>query len=81
MLVKKCASCSCRSNTDAAKLSKDKYEKLLDEHYTKAKSTVFGSWQDSEMRDWLVNHGFVKSNAQLKREEASPPAQMAASIC
>lgn len=46
-------------------------EKLLDEHYTRAKSTVWGGWYDSEMRDWLVNHGFLKSDYQAKRDEVS----------
>lgn len=59
------------SKTDAAKLTKEKYEKLLDEHYTRAKSSVFGSWYDSEMRDWLVQHGFLKSDIEAKRDEVS----------
>lgn len=46
-------------------------EKLLDEHYTRAKSTVWAGWYDSEMRDWLVNHGFLKSDYQAKRDEVS----------
>jgi len=44
----------------------------MDEHYNRAKSTVFGSWYDSEMRAWLVDHGYLKSDVQAKREEASP---------
>jgi len=59
------------STNDAAQLKKEKYEKLLDEHYTRAKSTVFSGWYDSEIRDYLVNHGFLKSNAQAKRDEVS----------
>ena len=57
------------SKTDAAKLQKDKYEKLLDEHYTRAKSTVWSGWYDSEMRAWLVDHGYLKSDYQAKRDE------------
>lgn len=57
------------SSTDAAQLKKEKYEKLLDEHYTRAESTVWGGWYDSELRDWLVGHGFLKSDAQAKRDE------------
>lgn len=59
------------SNTQAAQLKKEKYEKLLDEHYTRAKSTAFGGWYDSEMRDWLVQHGFLKSDYEAKRDEVS----------
>ena len=43
----------------------------MDEHYTRAKSTVFGSWYESDMRSWLVEHGYLKSDAQAKREEVS----------
>lgn len=57
------------SNTQAATLKKEKYEKLLDEHYSRAKSTAFGGWYDSEMRDWLVQHGFLKSDIEAKRDE------------
>jgi hypothetical protein len=38
--------------------------KLLDEHYTRAKSSIWGGWYDSEIRDWLVSHGYLKSDAQ-----------------
>ena len=57
------------STNDAAQLKKEKYEKLLDEHYTRAKSTVFSGWYDSEIRDYLVKHGYLKSDAQAKRDE------------
>jgi hypothetical protein len=43
----------------------------MDEHYTRAKSTYWSSWYDSEIRDYLVQHGFLKSDAQAKREEVS----------
>ena len=59
------------STNDAADLKKEKYQKLMDEHYTNAKSTVFGSWYDSEMRAWLVDHGFLKSDAQAQRDDVS----------
>jgi hypothetical protein len=59
------------STNDAAQLKKEKYEKLLDEHYTRAKSTVFSGWYDSEIRDYLVKHGYLKSDAQAKRDEVS----------
>lgn len=63
--------CSLDSTNDAAQLKKEKYEKLLDEHYTRAKSTVWSGWYDSEIRDWLVQHGYLKSDAQAKRDEVS----------
>jgi len=57
------------SSTDAAQLKKEKYEKLLDENYTRAKTTVWSSWYDSEIRGWLVGHGYLKSDAEAKRDE------------
>ena len=59
------------SNSSATKLSKDKYEKLLDEHYTRSKNTMFSGWYDSDMRSWLVDHGYLKSDIQAKRDEVS----------
>lgn len=52
-------------------MKREKYEKLLDEHYTRAKSTIWGSWYDSEIRDWLAQHGYVKNNFQANRDEVS----------
>lgn len=43
----------------------------MDEHYNNAKGTVWESWKDSDMRDWLVNHGDLKKNAKHSREEVS----------
>lgn len=45
----------------------------MDEHYTQAKSTMFSGWYDSELRDYLVQHGWLKTDAQAKREEVSHP--------
>lgn len=59
------------SKTEAATLKKEKYAQLMDEHYTRAKSTAFSGWYDSELRDYLVQHGWLKSDAQAKREEVS----------
>ncbi len=71
-LVSEFALISCRS-TDAAQLKKEKYSKLLDEHYTRAKSTAFSGWHDSDMRSWLVEHGYLKSDGEAKREDVSQP--------
>lgn len=43
----------------------------MDEHYSTAKSTVWSAWKDSDMRDWLVNNGYLKSDAQAKRDDVS----------
>ena len=31
--------------------------------------TVYSSWTDSQMRDWLIEHNIIKSNAQIQREK------------
>jgi hypothetical protein len=50
-------------------LKREKYQRLLADNYVRSKNTLFSGWYDSELRDWLVQHGVVKSNAELKREE------------
>lgn len=30
--------------------------------------TTYSQWTDSQMRDWLIEHGIIKSDAQLQRE-------------
>ncbi len=39
------------------------------DNYVRAKSTIFGGWHDSELRDWLVSHGLAKSDSQAKRDD------------
>lgn len=34
-----------------------------------ARDSVWGAWRDSDMRDWLIKNGYMKSNAQKTREE------------
>ena len=31
--------------------------------------TVYSSWSDSQMRDWLIEHNIIKSDAQVQREK------------
>lgn len=31
--------------------------------------TAYSTWTDSQMKDWLVSHGVIKSDAQLQREK------------
>jgi hypothetical protein len=30
---------------------------------------MYAAWKDSDMRDWLVNRGYLRSDAQIKRDE------------
>ena len=59
---------TCSSNS-AADLKREKYEQLLTDNYAKAKSTVFSGWHDSEIRDYLINHGLIKSDYEVKRDD------------
>lgn len=34
-----------------------------------AKDTVWSGWKDSDMRDWLIKNGYLKSDAKKTREE------------
>lgn len=58
-----------RSSNSAADLKREKYESLLTDNYHKAKSTVFSGWHDSELRDYLVQHGLVKSDYAAQRDD------------
>ena len=39
------------------------------ENYANAADTMWGAWSDSDMRAWLIEHGYLKSDAQVKRDE------------
>jgi hypothetical protein len=56
-------------SNSASDLKREKYEQLLTDNYHKAKSTVFSGWHDSELRDYLVQHGLVKSDYEAKRDD------------
>lgn len=40
----------------------------MDEHYSKAKSSFWSAWSDSDMRKWLESHNF-KAEAKGKRDD------------
>ena len=39
------------------------------ENYANAADTIWGAWSDSDMRAWLIERGYLKSDAQVKRDE------------
>ena len=39
------------------------------DNFNNARDTVWGSWSDSEIRSWLIDNGYLKSDAQAKRDE------------
>jgi hypothetical protein len=38
-------------------------------YYYSTKNAVYDSWSDSELKKWLVDHGVIKSDAQVSREK------------
>lgn len=42
---------------------------LLRDNYSNAKDTFWSTWSDNQLRTWLVDHGYVRSDAQVKRDE------------
>jgi len=62
-LLSTCSACadlgSHRTRTDS----------LARDNYLNAKNTAWGAWSDSQMREWLIEHGYLRSDAQVKRDQ------------
>lgn len=39
------------------------------DNYSTASSTVWSAWTDSAMRTWLIDNGYLRTDAQVKRDE------------
>jgi hypothetical protein len=39
------------------------------DNYASASDTIWGSWSESDMRNWLIENGYLRSGAQVKRDE------------
>lgn len=42
---------------------------LMNRYHYNVNDAVWFSWSDSQLKQWLVDHSFVKSDAQLTREK------------
>jgi len=42
---------------------------ILSDNFNNARDTIWSSWSDSEIRSWLIDNGYLKSDAQVKRDE------------
>ncbi|KDN48073.1 hypothetical protein RSAG8_03089, partial [Rhizoctonia solani AG-8 WAC10335] len=51
------------------KSMREKLQKLVKDNYLSAKDTAWHGWSDSEMRQWLIDNGYLRSDAQVKRDE------------
>lgn len=53
-----------------AQIQREKMQKLIADNYINAKDTVWAGWRDSDMRSWLIEHGYMRSDsAEKKRDE------------
>ena len=39
------------------------------DNYVHVKDTFWSAWSDNSIRQWLVDHGYIRSDAQVKRDE------------
>jgi hypothetical protein len=39
------------------------------DNYLSAKDTFLSTWSDNQLRQWLIDNGYIRSNAQVKRDE------------
>ena len=42
---------------------------MYSDNYVNAHDTVWGAWTDSQMREWLIEHGYLRTDAQKTRDE------------
>ena len=41
----------------------------MQDYYYGAHDTAYSDWDESELKTWLVEHGIIKSNAQVQKEK------------
>ena len=39
------------------------------DNYVSVKDTFWSAWSDISIHQWLVDHGYIRSDAQVKRDE------------
>lgn len=49
-------------------------------YYYSTSDAVYDAWSDSDLKKWLVDHGVVKSDAQITREKMLKMIQSVATI-
>ena len=50
-------------------IRREKMVKLVSDNYTSARDTFWSAWSDSDIRNWLIENGYIRSDAQVKRDE------------
>ena len=56
------------NSTDAEK-KHDALVAAAEKYYYDAQDMVYGSWDKSELRQWLIDHNIIKSDAQIRKEK------------
>lgn len=41
----------------------------MNDYYYGAQDTAYSQWSESESKAWLVEHGIIKSDAQIKKDK------------
>lgn len=41
----------------------------MSKYYYGVSDKVWSTWSDSDLKEWLVEHNIIKSNAQVQREK------------
>jgi hypothetical protein len=54
--------------SDAQK-SREHYTELMKKYYYGTQDRVWSTWSDSELRNWLIDQGVIKSDAQVTRDK------------
>lgn len=43
--------------------------KMVKDNYTSALDTLYAGWTESQLRGWLVENGYIRTETQAKRDE------------
>ncbi|KAG6819865.1 hypothetical protein H0H93_007850 [Arthromyces matolae] len=57
------------SPAPASPYSREYLLEQMQKYYYDVNDSVYCAWSDSQLKAWLVDHGIVKSNAQVNREK------------
>lgn len=55
----------------AANLKRNELENYVAANWNHSKDNLVRGWKESDMRSWLVQHGYLKSDAEIKKDEVS----------
>jgi hypothetical protein len=53
----------------AENLTREALSAKMAHYYYNTKDKIYSSWSDSDLHQWLVSHGVIKSDAQIKRDK------------